>query len=205
MLNINLIPLERRRKEKTPLPRFFIIIGVIVLCCGLSVWDVKTWLDTSKLKSDLQGKKADLKERQDAIQDLTQLMVKDADITLWLVQAQMTAYRSFKWWHGTDILLDIFNEHPNIWITSFNASGSGKKVTGKPALEASMRFDCLALGSDTTPMTDFRRGLKNSIDLTNIFNAGINEELSYNLMKLKDGWAVSFVIELYRDKIELKK
>lgn len=208
MLQINLIPVERRRKERTPLPRFIVIIAMVIVCLGILIWDVKTLLDTKSLRHDLDEKKKELTSLQESVKNIPELLAKQLLLVAWEVEADIiTNSRPFKWWHAVDIIWDIFAEFPTVWITSFQTSDKGPSGRGREPMEAMMRFDCRSLGASTTTMTDFRRRLKNTPDLLNIFDAGINKDLFFNLVQntesnAKEEWIVSFLIELYRKKKE---
>jgi cell division protein FtsB len=212
MLKINLIPFERRRKERTPLPRFFGIIVAVVICLGVLGWDVKTMMDTKKVKEDIAGKQAELAKVEAILNQIPALEQKINALKTWKESAEkITKSRVFKWWHAVDTLFDVLHEDENqtIWISSFECSDKsigGSKV--KKAIEAMIKMNCQAVSHDEikspiTVMTDFRRRLKTNPELIDIFNSGINQELSFklNATDAKEEWIVDFLIELYRSPV----
>lgn len=201
MLQINLIPLERRRKERTPLPRFIVIIAAVIVVLGLLIWDVKTLLDTNKAEALLAEKNKEWSELQKTLTDAPLRQKRVELLREWKTAAdKITDSRPFKWWHAVDILWDIFNEFPTVWITNFQTSDKGPTGKTQLPIEAMMKFNCLSFGETTKTMTDFRRRLKNTPDLKRIFTGGINKELSFEVVPKKDEWVVKFLIELYRVK-----
>jgi hypothetical protein len=205
MLQINLIPVERRRKEKTPLPRLFAILGSVAICITLLMLDIKIVLDTNNLKTILNDKSKELSNLQETLKDFPLLQERSKTLIVWKSAAdEIKNSRPFKWWQAVDILLDILNDFPTIWISSFQTADKGQMRDSKTPVEAMIKMDCLSLDGSTELMTKFRRRLKNTPELTQtIFSGGINEELSFDLIPLseaKEEWAVKFLIELYRIK-----
>ena len=205
MLQINLIPKERRRKERVISPLSFALIPALIICLSLLAWDAKMLIDTNNLKDTLNEKTKELSNLNNQLKDFPVLQEQSKRLIDWKNAVEtVKKTRPFKWWHAMDILLDIFSDFPTMWITSFQTSEGGQAIGKKIPIEAMMKFDCLSLRADTETMTNFRRRLKNTPELTrDIFNAGINEELSFEVNPLneaKEEWAIKFLIELYRIK-----
>ncbi|MBI4834593.1 MAG: hypothetical protein HY811_07235 [Planctomycetes bacterium] len=207
MLKINLIPFERRRKERTPLPRFVGIIIAVVVCLGVLGWDVKTMMDTKKVKQDITEKNVELAKVEAILNQIPALEQKKNDLKKWKEAAEkITKSRVFKWWHAIDTLFDVLHENQTVWVTSFECAD--KAIGGtrtKKAIEAMIKMNCQAVAPDESKnpiiiMTDFRRRLKNTPELIDIFNGGINEELTFklNATDAKEDWIADFQIELYR-------
>ena len=57
MIRINLLPVERRRKEKTPLPRFLILIAGVIACLLLGVWNIQGCAQLKQTEKQLTEKK----------------------------------------------------------------------------------------------------------------------------------------------------
>jgi len=205
MLQINLIPVERRRKEKTPLPRLVAILGSVAICITLLMLDIKIVLDTNNQKAILNDKNTEYSNLQETLKTFPLLQERSKTLIEWKSAAdEIKNSRPFKWWQAVDILLDMLNDFPTIWISSFQTTDKGQIRDSKTPVEAMIKMDCYSLGGGTELMTKFRRRLKNTPELTQtIFNGGINEELSFELMPLTDAkeeWAIKFLIELYRVK-----
>jgi hypothetical protein len=205
MLQINLIPPERRRKERVISPLSFALIPALIICLSLLAWDAKMLIDTNNLKNISSEKNKELSNLQNDLKEFSIWQEKSKQLNDWKNAAESVKNsRPFKWWHAIDILLDIFSDFPTVWITSFQTSEGGQTSGRKSPMEAMIKFDCLSLGADTETMTNFRRRLKNTPELTrDIFNGGINEELSFEVTPLNDAkedFAIKFLIELYRIK-----
>lgn len=207
MLQINLIPPERRRKERVISPLSFVLIPALIICLSLIAWDAKVLIDTKNEESNLAEQNKALSDLNNQLKEFPVLQDQSKQlINLKNAVEAVTKSRPFKWWYAIDILLDIFSDFPTIWITSLQTSDRVQAIPGKLPIEAMMKFDCLSLSADTDKMTDFRRRLKNTPELTrDIFDGGINEELSFEVNPLpeaKEEWTIRFLIELYRAKKE---
>lgn len=74
MIEINLLPLERRPVERTPLPRFLLlVVGVVLITLelfyGAYLWVIEVPKTRSELR-DVQRTRADMKEEADKVDEL---------------------------------------------------------------------------------------------------------------------------------------
>ena len=149
MLQINLIPLEKRRKDRTPLPRFLIIIGSIIIVLGLLFWDLTTWVNTNNEKGKLDVLKQEVEKKKSSLVDLSKLQDEKKQLEGWKQAADaVKALRVFKWWEVVDDLWYIFGEFPDIWISSFKGQDTAQNSASKVPIEATLSFDCKGLGED---------------------------------------------------------
>lgn len=203
MLQINLIPLERRRKERTPLPRFVGIIGVAIVCVGIALYDIKTVVDTNGQRTILSGKKDTIAGLEKKVSEFPKWQQDEADLLQWDSTAEaVKKTRSFKWWTALDVLLDVLADFPTVWIVSFQTSETRSTSASQPT-EAMIRFDGRSVGPSPDTMINLRRRLKNTPELTAIFDGGIIDDLYFDVTPLADAkeeWAVVFLMELYRLK-----
>lgn len=203
MLQINLIPLERRRKERTPLPRFVGIIAIAIVCVVIALYDIKTVVDTNGLKIVLAGKQDTIVGLEKKLAEFPKWQQDKADLLQWASTAEaVKKTRPFKWWTALDVLLDVLADFPTVWIVSFQTSETQSPSAAKPT-EATIRFDCRSVGPNPDTMLNLRRRLKNTPELTAIFDGGIIDDLYFDVTPLaeaKEEWAVVFLMELYRLK-----
>ncbi len=210
MLKINLLPFERRHKDKTPILRLLSIYAAVVLSLVVLFWDVATYLKIGRGRQELDNKKKELiilKEATsgfDTVQKEVDNLKKRTE-TIETIQAS----RSFLWWETVDQLLDVVCDNPKMWLVSLEGGELSGKSRSKPGqqIEAELKFDCLSAGLDIDLMTNFRTILKNHPGLKAGFPV-INEipEFQAKVMtEYKEGWALEFEIELSRIKQKPKK
>jgi hypothetical protein len=206
MLQINLIPLERRRKDRTPLPRFLIIIGSIIMVLGLLFWDLTTWVNTNNEKGKLAVLKQEVEKKKSSLVDLSKLQDEKKQLEGWKQAADaVKALRVFKWWEVVDDLWYIFGEFPDIWISSFKGQDTAQNPASKASIEATLSFDCKGLGEDPKLMTNFREKLTlDAPEITNIFNRGITTPAEFSKNKLSSG-AGGKTISIIEFKIVLER
>ena len=205
MIRINLLPEERRRKEKTPLPRFLAMNAAIIVCLLLGIWDAHTYVginqQTDKLRTD-KGNLADLQRQTLAYNNM---LAEEQKLNKWNEAAeQIKNTREFYWWEKVDELWDVIYGARDIWITSFQAAETAPgSYHGKTPVSASISMGCFAVGMSSERMTSFRGKLKGHQGLKETFNLGINEPPQFTVVaqpQYKEEFAVKFDIDLSREK-----
>lgn len=213
MLKINLLPLERRHKDKTPILRLLAIYAAVVLSLVVLFWDVASYLKIGRGRQELDNQKKELVILKEATRgfDVVQKEVnnlKKRTETIETIQAS----RSFLWWETIDQLLDVICDNPKVWLVSLEGGGLSSKSRSKPGqtgqqIEAELKFDCLSAGLDINLMTNFRTILKNHPGLKADFPV-INEPPEFEATvqtDYKEGYALRFDITLGRVKQKPKK
>ncbi len=164
MLEINLVPEEYKRTERTPLPRFVtIIVGVVLVAVGLvAVFFVKlAWLDAatatnSALEQRVASLAEDAKRYDELVNDITQLEKRRQVISdLW--------QKRVIWSRKLDELIDLVPAY--VWVSDLNlveptrtsarraarAGASGAENAGK------LTMDVVTDSADWRRIADFWR------------------------------------------------
>jgi len=205
MLKINLLPLEKRRAEKTPLPRFFLIVADAAITAILVIYIISILLKVSDAKDAN-------KDKDNAIKGLAEDVAKydriDADIKTVEArakEAQDVVYRQFRWAEITENIWAVISKN-KVWIDKLEAidlrtaQSELKKVRPdtKDIAIGAVKLVCHAIGPYPNFMTKFRMDLKTDPKLSKIFNV-ININPDYTVEEEKDfqeGSSVSFSIIL---------
>jgi Tfp pilus assembly protein PilN len=208
MIRIDLLPLERQRKERTPLPRFMAMNAAIIICMLLVVWNIFLYLDTGRLQEKLTGMKKQLANLLQQTEPYDRMIAEEKKLDAWNKSAtEVKNTRSFLWWEKIDEIWDVIYDAKDIWITSLEASDmsasspSSRAGSTKTQIESSIKINCLATGASSDKMTNFRIKLKNHSGLKETFDR-LNEPPQFQVIPQPDyqeGFAVKFDIELSRE------
>ncbi len=205
MIRINLLPEERRRKEKTPLPRFLAMNAAIIICLLLGIWNVYMYVGIEKQTERLRTDKGNLADLQKQTLEYNKMLAEEQKLNEWNEAAtQIKNTREFYWWEKIDELWDVIYGARDVWITSLQATeaaASGNR--GKAQVSASISMGCYAAGISSERMTSFRVKLKGHQGLKETFNLGINEPPQFSVVaqpQYKEEFAVKFDIDLSREK-----
>jgi len=205
MIRINLLPIEKRRKERTPLPRFIAMNAAIVACLLLAFLVFQLYKKQGQLQTDLADAKNMLNLLQEEVKPYDELLKEESSITAWISEAdKIKNSRPFMWWEKVDELWDVVVNARDVWITSLQAQDTaqgGYKGKNRAAVTASISMNCLSAGSSPDKMTAFRKSLKSHMGLKETFNFGLNEPPQFLITSVpntKEEFAVKFYIDLSR-------
>lgn len=209
MIRINLLPEERRRKEKTPLPRFLAMNAAIIICLLLGTWDAYTYVDINRKTEMLRTDKDALSKLQIQTSDYNNMLAEEQKLNEWNnAAAQIKNTRQFYWWEKIDELWDVIYGARDVWITSMQAAESApSSYRSKTPVSASISMNCLAAGFSSDRMTNFRIKLKSHQGLMETFNLKINEPPQFSVVaqpQTKEEFAIKFDIDMSRERKDKK-
>lgn len=209
MIRINLLPPERQRKERTPLPRFLAMNAAIIICALLLIWNIYLYRGVKQQTIEYNTKKENLESLLKQVEPYDQMLIDETKLNEWNKAAtEIKNTRSFLWWEKIDDLWNVIYSSHDIWITALQALDGpppGRRADTK--IEASITINCLAAGSSSDRMTSFRKELKNHPGLKETFNLGLNEPPQFQVIaqpEYKEEFAVKFDIDLAKE-LKIKK
>jgi hypothetical protein len=207
MIKINLLPSEKRKAERTPLPRFFLIVinaaALVLFGAGIAFYTViripalnAEVAAAVRARSDLQGA---VNEHDRLQKDLQALQTKVGQID------QLTR-RNIEWWQAVNALWDVIVDNEKVWIDDIKML-EGKAVLGDlkkgdstmkdtPPFGLSMR--CHVAGDEVEVMTRFRTALKDHPLLKKLL-PGLNINVDWKKSEEKDfseGYSLNFAVTL---------
>ncbi len=188
MIRINLLPVEKRKKERTPLPRFGLIVldvGVLTAIVFYCVWVYLQILVVEDEVRQLNQTKADLQPYVDKHRDLQGRL---AALRSQLTEIEQTTGRRIEWWRAMDSLWEVINSNPRVWLSEISLledrTTEGRvrqynpEFSGTPPFGIQFRAHCA--GREVTSFTKFRMDLKRSPELKRWF-AEINWDAQWVL------------------------
>ena len=206
MITINLLPEEKRYKERTPLPRFLLLNAAIITCGLLIVWNLVMWMSLRGKETSLKEEQKILVKLQEQTADFGKKVAEEQELSGWSKSvATVIETRPFVWWEAIDYLWDLIASSQTIWVTSLRGeegSGTGSKRGSSPVGYV-LSFGALSATDDVEKMNDFRIKLRHSPEIIKIFDLAFQErpnKIKQGMPDYKEEYALKFDIELQRSK-----
>lgn len=198
MIKINLLPSEKRRPERTPLPRFLILIAGIAISLILLFLDIKTFTEIKNQRVKLNDERSTLNAAKQQTKEYNKIK-KQYDKISKIEKSIKTLnekYTKAEWIKIIDELMNVMN-HPaseKVWITSLEGQKGGKKTTArrsksKIVIDKILKFNAnayedLKSSSQIKHMVKFRELIYDFFIKTGIFSK-MNTELDFTTSALK--------------------
>lgn len=221
MLKINLLPLEKRRPERTPLPRFLAILAVVAGTGSLIAVLIGTYIAYRNAATERDNMKADLATPKTAEIQAKNKVWKDRQKTY---EARKNVLRDlrpkFQWSEVLDLLCDKLDAtHKKVWFEEIKAFEPNdlrmkQQETGFD-VEAGMIVDSFSAGHDPAPLLAYRIDLvqrpkppveqasaarKPARVLVDYFTGAISRNITFTLKEQADfeeGASQNFKTEFY--------
>jgi hypothetical protein len=203
MIKINLLPLDKRKTERTPLKgaglmiadaAVFVVVAILVVISLIQIGNVNTEIEAKKKTlASLQG---DVK-RWEVLTAEVAVLDRDAkDLE------QVTAMRPFEWSEVFDKIWDAADKHKRLWCDGWEIA-DGKQMESKvkaldpkttvTSCKYGIVLKCHVGGLDVKAMTAFRKELKEEPTLAKLFPI-INFDIQFAVMEQKE-FAEKFSID----------
>lgn len=207
MIKINLLPPEKRKAERTPLPHFVLIVinaaALVLFAAGIAYFALIKIPDidnqTALAVRERQSLQKDVETHDQKLKELQALQQKVGQID------QLTT-RNIEWWQAVNAVWDVIVENEKVWIDDIKML-EGKSVASQikkadtanrdtPPFGLGMR--CHVAGDEVTAMTQFRTALKEHPVLKRIM-PGVNMDVDWRKTEereFQEGYSLSFEITL---------
>ena len=178
MIKINLLPPEKRKAEKTPLPRFGLMMADVAVLGVVLVLLIISYLQILRKETEIEVKKSELADLQPFVQTHDKLLAESNILKAELASLeQVTGLRPFEWWQIFDAIWDVVEDNKRVWLDSMEVV-DGKQISSKiKGLDGDFKGDvkygvilkCHVGGLDVKGMTTFRMNLKDHPLLDQLF------------------------------------
>lgn len=193
MIKINLLPTEKRKAERTPLPRFLLIASTAAAFFILLFYNLFLLKMISDTKDDIQRETDTLARLQPAVQKYDKLVAEETALKNKVTEIKSLITRDVEYWRTINALWDVIHANPRVWVDDFRifdartAPGELRRVDpdSKEAVAYGVGFRAHVAGDEVTEMTKFRKSLKEHPILQETLPI-INFNVSWNVSEEKE-------------------
>jgi len=209
MIKINLLPTEKRKAERTPLPRFLLIASTAAAFFILLFYNLWVLKMISDVVDETKNQRALLASLQPKVQEYERLLAEETALKTKVKEIESLVTRDVEYWRLVNALWDVIHANPRVWIDDFrildarSAPGDLRRVDPdtKEVVAYGVSMKCHVAGDDVLEMTKFRKSLKDHPLLQEILTL-INFNVMWNVAeeKLKDteeSHFIDFDISMY--------
>src|SRR6185436_4972531 len=188
MIKINLLPTEKRKAERTPLPRFLLIASTAAAFFILLFYNLFVLKMISDTQDDIAREKKALNDLQPFVAEHDKLVAEGPAPKNKDKEIESLINRDVEYWRTVNALWDVIHNNPRVWIDDIRvldtrtAPGDLRRVDpeSKEAVAYGITMRCHVAGEEVTEMTKFRKALKE--------NAILQETLT--LINFNVAWVV---------------
>ena len=172
MIRINLLPVEKRKAERTPVPRFFMIIATAGIAAGIFFYIMYILLEINDVSTRIRDKQVRLEQLRPQVAEYERLNRQRQETVAKHGEIQSVLTRDIEggYWRAANALWDVISNHNKVWIDDFKimdartAQGEMRRhfPDSKEAPPYAVTMRCHVAGSEVDEMTKFRNALKNN-------------------------------------------
>lgn len=173
MIKINLLPTEKRKAERTPLPRFMLIASTAAAFFILLFYNLWILKQISDKKDEIAAEHEALRRLEPSVQEHDKLLARQTELQNKVREIEGLISRDVEFWRTINALWDVIHQNPRVWIDdlrildSKSAPGAlkGLDPDSKDAVSYGVAMRCHVAGEEVTEMTKFRKALKENLIL----------------------------------------
>lgn len=193
MIKINLLPTEKRKAERTPLPRFLLIAGTAAAFFMLLFYNIMvlTWI--SNKKDEIAAQQAELQRLQPSVQEHDKLLARQTDLQNKVREIEGLITRDVEFWRTVNALWEVIHQNSRVWVDDIrildSRSAPGELRRGdsesKEVVAYGVSMRCHVAGEEVTEMTKFRKALKDNTILQETLTL-INFDVDWKINEEKE-------------------
>src|SRR5260221_10627597 len=173
MIKINLLPTEKRKAERTPLPRFLLIASTAAAFFILLFYNLWILKLISDKKDEIAGQQAELQRLQPFVQEHDKLLARQTELQNKVREIDGLITRDVEFWRTVNALWEVIHQNQRVWIEDVRildakaAPGELRRSDPetKEAVAYGVTMRCHVAGEEVTEMTKFRKALKDNMIL----------------------------------------
>jgi hypothetical protein len=170
MIKINLLPTEKRKAERTPLPRFLLIASTAAAFFILLFYNLWILKRISDKKDEIAMQQAELQRLQPFVQEHDKLLARQTELQNKVREIEGLINRDVEYWRTINALWDVIHQNPRVWIDDLRVldarAAPGELRRGDPETKEAVAYGvtmrCHVAGEEVTEMTKFRKALKDN-------------------------------------------
>jgi hypothetical protein len=168
MIKINLLPTEKRKAERTPLPRFLLIASTAAAFFILLFYNLWILKLISDKKDEIAGQQAELQRLQPFVQEHDKLLARQTELQNKVREIEGLVKRDVEFWRTVNALWEVIHQNQRVWIDDIRildaktAPGELRRSDPetKEAVAYGVTMRCHVAGEEVSEMTKFRKALK---------------------------------------------
>jgi hypothetical protein len=207
MIKINLLPSEKRKAERTPLPHFVLIVinaaALVIFAAGIAYFALIKIPDidnqTQAAVRERQSLQKDVETHDLKLKEMQGLQAKVGQID------QLTT-RNIEWWQAINAVWDVIVENDKVWIDDIKmleAKGVAGQIkrsdsASRDAPPFGLAVRCHVAGDEVAAMTQFRTALKEHPGLKKLL-PGLNIDVDWKKTEEREypeGHSLAFEVTL---------
>jgi hypothetical protein len=209
MIKINLLPTEKRKAERTPLPRFLLIASTAAAFFILLFYNLWILKRISDVVDETKNQNAILVSLKPKVDEYERLLAEETALKNKVKEIEGLINRDVEYWRMVNALWDVIHSNPRVWIDDFRvldartAPGELRRVDpdSKDAIAYGVTMRCHVAGDDVIEMTKFRKALKDHPLLQEILTL-INFNVMWNvtdekMKEVEESHAIDFDISMF--------
>lgn len=209
MIKINLLPVEKRKTERTPMPRLVLIMSTAAVFAVVILWLAWAWLQISNVEEAIASKEQRKAQLQQHVVKHGKLTTEKNALVAKIKEISDVVNRDVQWWRAMSALWDVINSNPKVWIDDIKVldertvQAELKRVNPdakmNPAPPYGVTMRCHVGGMEVLEMSRFRTELKTHIGMQELL-PGLNFNVDWTLQDEKefdDKFSISFNIALF--------
>jgi hypothetical protein len=193
MIKINLLPTEKRKAERTPLPRFLLIASTAAAFFILLFYNLFILKLISDVKDETVNQNKILTDLGPAVAKHDKLLAEEEALKAKVREIEGLINRDVEYWRTVNALWDVIHNNPRVWIDDIrilntqSAPSELKRVDpdSKDVVAYGVGMRCHVAGEEITEMTKFRKALKEHTILQETLTI-INFNVSWHVVDEKE-------------------
>jgi hypothetical protein len=173
MIKINLLPTEKRKAERTPLPRFLLIASTAAAFFILLFYNLWIMKRISDKKDEIAQQQAELQRLQPFVQEHDRLLARQGELQNKVREIEGLITRDVEFWRTVNALWEVIHQNPRVWIDDIRIldarNAPGELRRGDPSTKEAVAYGVTmrahVAGEEVTEMTKFRKALKDNLIL----------------------------------------
>src|SRR3954462_11148589 len=116
MIKINLLPTEKRKAERTPLPRFLLIAppaAAFFILLFYNLWILKLISDE---KNEIARQQGELQRLQPFVQEHDRLRTEEEALKNKVREIEGLINRDVEFWRTVNALWEVIHQNKHVWV-----------------------------------------------------------------------------------------
>lgn len=150
IIHVNLLPPEKRRRERTSLSRFVALIVGTAVNVGIVAGMAYFALSTGKIRAETEAVQGDITRLKASVEKAYDVAKKEVDTIEKRSKAiaEVKKQRVVSWSEVIDNVMDVITANQWVWLTSLDMGEGAKGAKGAQSLDLTVNLSCNGSASE---------------------------------------------------------